>query len=765
MKSYYRSPQVEEGIRNVILQNRCGNRLSLLVHERHTDLEFLYKPNAFRRKDFRARNFSSRDNCTAIFPAFSFPEIGAAMVRQWDYDPFILRLGIEAEGGARNHLTIVNVPDENVFVVSARCPLLLALRPHGRFEESDGLLQERFRDRGEEIVSFVAFPGFEHNRFRLTDDGQAVLQIFENDCILIGAEENDAQVERVCRKLAGKTIQILEQETETCLAPVLQQGRMTLQADDALQRVLDVNRRMVWSGLDAGGACFGALNRIYHLIWTRDGSMTASALARAGWPDVVETWTPFLLANPSERLDDGGRRVREFLQLVGTRWTKTEDDGIYYAVLSLFTLAQASGPTRLLSDGTLADVLDILDHTIATRFDSERGLFGSDTLGEDTLAGSPYFGYDTVNGAFAASHQHVAGAPQLLRVFSLYQNINMYNCLMMAQVLISLTRDPRHAEKRERYAGLARTLATQLRQQFVNETGCYRSMCVLTDDGRETWSDTGDFWEYAWAVSAGPFFPDPVVALRSARKTVETWPTLKAYGYCPWNFLASILKEYGLSTAGYREMLDQQVREALTVSTKYPMPGLVTEYQGNIEGWRGLPFGAGSLVLSVCSLLVRALPLGLAVRASDLVDRVESYRWRCSCLDVVAEGSGDEVAGVRVNNRRLEGTLQLPESWLRMGRNDIVAERGVYRGGARLVASSAMLLDVQVNGTSVHYQLSCPVAADVIFEGLDASTTVTVASAEGQETLTLRPVAESGKQVASIPCVGEVTLVVSRPGR
>ena len=50
-KTIYREPQIEEGKHNVLLQNRCGNRLTLLVHDDHTDLEWVYKPNGFRRKD------------------------------------------------------------------------------------------------------------------------------------------------------------------------------------------------------------------------------------------------------------------------------------------------------------------------------------------------------------------------------------------------------------------------------------------------------------------------------------------------------------------------------------------------------------------------------------------------------------------------------------------------------------------------------------------------------------------------------------------
>ncbi len=762
MKSYYRTPDSEEGVHNLILQNRCGNRLTTQLFHNHTSLEVLYKPNAFRRKEYRARNFSNRDNCTALFAEFMLPEITATMVNHWGYDPFVTRLDIRTDSGASNVLTLVNLPNENCFVLSARCPLLLAIRAHEAFEVRDGLLCEHFVERGEEIVSYIAFPGMEANRYRRTDDGQYVLQIFEDDCVLIGGEENRYQVERLLHEMGGKSLTTYIADTERAIAPVMRQGALTLRDDADLQQVLDINRRMAWSGLDAGGACFGALNRIYHLIWVRDGAMAASTFARAGLPAIAEIWTPFLLANPSERRDEHGQVVREFLQIVGSRWTKTEDDGIYYAILSLFSLVQYCGDTRMLFDGMFEEILAILDHTIIARYDAQRCLFGSDTLGEDLLASNPYYGFDTVNGQMARS-QHAQDGPVITRAYSLYQNMNMFNCLQMAQVLLAIIGEE-HSYHRAHYAELSQTVAAMLREQFVNAAGCYRAMQVIYDDGTDAWLDfapKSDYWEYAWAVSVGPFLPDPAVSLRSARMAIAVWPTLKSYGYCPWNFLARYLKEYGLSSPAYRALLDQQVREALQCTERYPMPGLLTEYQGAVDGWRGLPFGAGSLNLSVTSQLLQSLPLGIAVRAGNLLDRIDDFRLRNARLTVTAIGNGDVVTGVTLNGTPLIGSLQLPENRLRLGHNTVTVERGESFAGFYLYSSSAMLLDVRCAGNILTYHFDCPVAAEVIFAGLSSSQEVKYRSEAGSGELHFSEIVDTGKSVAMIPVLGQVVITVA----
>jgi len=56
-----------------------------------------------------------------------------------------------------------------------------------------------------------------------------------------------------------------------------------------------------------------------------------------------------------------------------------------------------------------------------------------------------------------------------------------------------------------------------------------------------------------------------------------------------------------------RKPCDQELREALMLTKKYPMPGMVTEYAESTDGLRGLPFSAGSLMAAACAQVV-ALP-------------------------------------------------------------------------------------------------------------------------------------------------------------
>jgi hypothetical protein len=759
MQSIYRVPQTEEGKHNVILQNRCGNRLTVLFHDDGVELELTYKPNAYRRRDFRARNFSNRDNYTKLFADARLPEVQAGFVQQFSYDPFLTVVRTEAPSRASNVICFLNVADENVFGVTAHCPLVLCLRPHDRFAAEDGLLWERFTDRGEEIVSFVAFDGFEANRYRVLEDGRHVVQIMANEVVLLGGEESPYQMRRVLGLLGCMSREELIERTEEVIDPVVSRSRLAVR-EEPLQQVVDINRRVICSGLDEGGACFGALNRIYHLIWFRDGALTASQMALAGNPEIARIWAPFAVQNPSDYKEHGGTTCPEYLQLVGTPWTKREDDGLFYAVLSAYSAYQATGSDRFARSAFLRPLVDAVNYHVATRWNKELGMFGSDTMGETTLVSSERFGYDSVNGRMQTDEFHVVGEREVARTHSLYHNVNNYNVLRMMEALLAESPEV-EADTGQSYRKRADELERSIADAFRAEDGAYRAAHVVFSDGSSEWLgfEDGDQWEYAWAVSVGPFFPCLATALRSARVVREKWPGLRHYGYCPWNCVAGLLLECGMSGGELREMLAAEVEEALAVTEKYPMHGALTERYGVPNSWRALPFSAATFINTLTSCAIRGLPMGLAVRAIGLVDEVTDYTWRNCVIHAALQGDGDAVESVTVNGVGLRNTLQLPEATLRTGRNEVVVVRGAGERGPRLFGSDARLLGVRTGRKAVVYRMHSPTRADLVFEGLPAGARVDAQDASGQNLETvLQALDGTDRTVVTVRPAGDFTV-------
>jgi len=734
MDNYFRQPVMEEGDNNLILQNRCGNRLTLMFKPSGTDLEFVYKPNAFRRKEFVARNFSNRDNQTVLFPKFSMPDIRSTDAT-YEYDPFVSRIKINTPSGAKNTITTVNIPDENAFVISARSPLLLAFKPHSRFEVTDGLITEKFTERGEEIVSFISFPGIEQNRFRILADGTYVLQVLEKDVIIIGGEENLYQVNRLCRKMENFNLDELIARNETLIKPELAMSSIYCKNPDFM-KVLDINKRIIYSMIDEGGATFGALSRCYYLIWVRDGSMSTSLMARSGFPEFIPKWTSLALNNPSVMRRDDGTKVPEFSQLLGSRWSKSEDDGVFYATLSLFTNYQTTGNSELLHTDGFRILLESIDHFLEKTWDKNRRMIGSDTRGETSLKSSPYFGYDVVNGEmFRNMTKDDVSNTTILRSYSLYNQVNTYNLLLMANVLMALNPEMDKGRTRE-YNKLAGELKETIKSKFRNSAGNFYSGFELFTEGSEKWIPFGkdcDYWETAWANSLGPYFPVPEVQLSSAIEITNDWEKYRNYGYCPWNTLSRYLYEYGMSSADYEKMLSEQIKDALTLTKMYPMKGAVTEYQKQTEGWRALPFQIGALYYTLSAQIIQSMPMGIGVRASNLVDSIQNYKFKLAVINARQHGEGDVVKSYKINNREMPFSLQIPANMLRNGINTIEITRCKQSENLRLYSSTAELLSCDSEGSKLIYEFTNPVESQLVFDHADQVKYFRVTDQKGTE--------------------------------
>jgi hypothetical protein len=338
----------------------------------------------------------------------------------------------------------------------------------------------------------------------------------------------------------------------------------------------------------------------------------------------------------------------------------------------------------------------------------------------------------------------------------------MYNALRMADAILDASPALR-ARAAGRYAALARRLAEAIDSKFLGPEGVYRGDLLVFADGAREWVDfpQADYWEYAWAVSSGPFLPNLPAAVRSARMAARMWPGIRDYGYCPWNTLSRFLKEYGLPSEAYRKMLSDEVREALLETPKYPMRGALTEYYKWTDGWRGLPFSAGTFILSAAACLLQPLPMGLAVRASDLVDRIDNFHWRSARIDAAAGGRGDVVAAASINGRPLVGTLQVPETALRMGRNRIEVTRGQSFGGVRLYGSTAALITAEATKDRLTWHFASPADAQVVVEGFDRTKRIRALDAAGKAVeFRAEPLPDTGLTVLSLAAAGDFTVTV-----
>ncbi|HEX9996065.1 MAG TPA: hypothetical protein VGB45_02905, partial [Abditibacterium sp.] len=180
----------------------------------------------------------------------------------------------------------------------------------------------------------------------------------------------------------------------------------------------------------------------------------------------------------------------------------------------------------------------------------------------------------------------------------------------------------------------------------------------------------------------------------------------------------------------------------------------LTEYQKDIESWRGLPFSAGSFLFSLAGSLLQSLPAGLAVRAGGLVTEISDFRFRTARIAVESRGEGDGVAGWTINGREVHHTLQIPENVLRNGQNFIATQRGEY-SGFRLYSSSATLREVEKTEGGCIFNFSSPVPCELVFDNFERAKSVTVENDSGALDIPVQKLPATSLSLLSVSTVGD----------
>ncbi len=748
----------EEGLRNLAFPSPAGNRLECATHAEELRLRLFYNPHAGRRRDAASRAFSTRDIHTDAFAAMRIAELPDAAIAGISYDPFITGFQIQHASSARNTLRLLTFAEENAYALTATEGCALLLKPHTRFQIEESWLVEEFEDRGERLCSFTFFSGMLRNRVRELDDGWVAIQFFGREAIVFGAEENRAQMRRLHRKLARRTFDDLLVENEAVLAPLLAEGRPHL-ADTGVQRIADLNRRIILAGIDLGGGSYGGFNREYDLTWQRDGGLTSAEMAASGMSAPIRRWAPFSIANPAPFEMPDGTEHPLYSQLVGTRWCKRQEDGFYAATLSAFAHWRTTG--RL----PRHDTLDLLDAGLQTLLEltytppeddsaetSAAGLFSSNHRCERLVASASGIGTDPVNGHVLGKSgaAEVDGTP-VARLWSLYINILNWQALKMLSALATLSGDPRAT----RFTSLTETVEHTLLTRFRQPDGSWLAELAEYPDGSRRWIplEHGDEWEMNWALVMPPFTLDPATTAPFAVRVAEHFAEIKKFSHSPMALHAAFGAEYGNANQA-AQTLAYLTEDARTPEDFAPYAGAISERSGVTVGawpnWRPILFVVAPYLRAINAHALAPLPFGLAARSGHGIQAIDGVVFQNMSIDVRCEGEGDAVDSLTLNGCAVRGTLQLPSALLRPGeRNLLHIVRGTSRT-SRLYRSDGILREIRETADETLLILHFPIAGDLIWQGTPACTGHTFTPIPGSPGLFLTRLA-AGDHILKIP--------------
>ena len=301
--------------KTILSHGRLGVRIELNFNDEGV-LELWISPRAETSSASRDRNWSNRDDHTRLFDRIGLRDLSQQQFVRCDYDPFHIVVVFQHQT-----LHLISLYDEagvtlwfeNVQIVDFKSDK--ADTPLSRDAQTFAVSHP---DRGE-IFHFAAV--LESGKFThqlVTDEGRstyAAARLEANKTLaILGGLHEDRVLERA-QNVAQRGCNALLEHNEKLVNDALQSGHIELRDDKALQKLVDINRRVLLSQQDAQGAIRAALNRIYYLIWARDGAIIECFKAHAGWSEGVEKWSRFLLDNPLV-IEDEEPRGRTYGMLV-----------------------------------------------------------------------------------------------------------------------------------------------------------------------------------------------------------------------------------------------------------------------------------------------------------------------------------------------------------------------------------------------------------------------------------------------------------------
>lgn len=677
--------------KTILTHSPMGLRIEFNTHQEGL-LELWISPRPTTSRHSRDRNFSNRDDHTRLFDRMTFPGLSEKTFKKCDYDPFHVVVYFE-----RQTLHIVPSVSSAAVFIWAEETLKLDLKSDkadSPLRREERLFEIEHPDRGE-LFRYVAALGQGKGKFShqvTLDEGRSTYAraiVSPGQVMVIAGGVEGVAVTEAAESYAANDFKTLLQSNEQKIAESLAPGSFELCGRPDWQRLMDSSRRVLLGMEDKQGAVRAALNRIYYLIWVRDGSIIEAFQSYAGSRGPLEKWVEFLLENPT--LCPPPYEGKAFLMLANPI-TKWEEDGIFYAIWAVFTAWTQSGDVKWVKPEIVGLLREVMQWKERYIFNEKEGLFGRYFRCESPLEGCRDFGYDNAVGKITDDTPVMYEGKNIHRSYDLYINRFAHNAYVMLAAM-----DPVHAPEYEKKAS---ALEEKMRSWQSEPLPAY-GILEDSEGGKFLAKPYGlDPTDYIWACSIPPFSTEPWKEAATQTQLLRNM-TGKPHG----TFLAayfSLLQSIDPLDIAHDELdsaIDYAAKQCYRPGEFLPMPDTVVEMLDMKDGdpyhdVRPQAFSIGPWLATLIGRGLRRLPFGLSVRGNNLLKKIHRYEYRDSRLDVEFTGEGS-FTQLEVNGVKIPATLQIPEACLTSGSVKMkVHSSSVASEAPQLLSSSARLLGV-----------------------------------------------------------------------
>ncbi|MGE5557995.1 MAG: hypothetical protein ACM3WV_05210 [Bacillota bacterium] len=691
--------------KTVLMHNRMGIRIELNF-DRAGLMELWISPQAGKSLYYRDRNFSCRDDHTRIFDRIGFPGLKADHFVKCEYDPFYSIMKFK-----KQEMHVMTLFDKPVVV----CWFEKAQKVDLKSDKQDALAERnrnsfilKHPDRGKNFT-FAALMEEGAGAFRhqlQVDEGRSTYaraELAPRQRLAFAGEISAEPVAGFCRAVFQTDIKKMLADNERRIEEAVRPGTLYLRGRGNLQRLLNVNKRILLAMQDASGAIRAALNRIYYLIWVRDGAIIECYNGYSGWPEPLRKWTEFLLANPTE-IKGEEPEGRTFLMLVN-KITKWEEDGVFYAIWTAFTAWTQTGDGAFVSGSYLALLREAMDWLEKRCYNKETGLFRRYFYCESPFPGSRDDGFDNAVGLPIEYGSKRLRGKKVKSAEDFYINSYAYACYIMLAAMTS-------GGIAEAYLKKAGELAKLLKAFFTPETGELPPYGKIYAHDGSMFKAEGyglDMTDQVWGCSVALFYPEPWqlpgIRRRIMKDVLRRPDKFFLAGYFAACAAADLewIEEKALLKA-----FDYAAKRCYKPGKYLAMPYTIKEFANMPDGnpyhdVRPQAFSISPWLAAVAGLGLRRLPFGLAVRPNTVLKEIRDYEYRGTSITWKYMGKG-RFCRVILNGELLHHTLQIPEARLKPDSNDVqIQATGDKPAGPVLIGSTIRLEDVKADGGQIVY--------------------------------------------------------------
>ncbi len=682
----------KEGINGqsfVLMHNRKGIRIEQNLHRQK--LELWISPLAGKSLKASDRNFSNRDDQTCVFDRIGFPNLPYQKFVSCNYDAFHSTINYTS-----NKLHIVSIYDKQAVVIWFENDEIIDLKTDKLdiiTSKTNQSIVTTHAERGK-TLTFAALLGQGNGTFthqKIVEKGRSHysrIAIEANQMLVFVADESSEPIQNIASEIAATSQKLLLLQNEKLIENGLNTGILKVRNNPDLQKIIDVNKRIILSMQDESGAMRAALRYIYYLIWVRDGGMVFSYNAYTGWAQPLEKWLEYLLENPT--INAKGER---FFGQLTSPITKEEEDGPFYAIWSAYTYYTQTGKNKFLTDKYMSVLQDNILWLENNFYDSKKEMFFRYHYCESPYYKSPGDGFDDACGKPGGNNLSLWGKDTIVKGYDQYMNSICYaNYIMMS----AMSKSP----LKESYLAKAKKLGDKC-MNYYEMTKPFPSFgMVMNNRGKEIMTDSMGFDEtdHIWGLTVPPFLPNQA-DLQDIRLGFYNRQMAKPNDYFLSAFFSNIA---GMDSYIHGEkkliaaidyIIPQCIKPGQCLPMPYTIPEIVDVADCNVyHDVRPQPFSITAMLAAIANLGVRRSAFGIGVRPTTYLTTLEKYAYKNSIIDFKFEGNGDKIKSVFINNKPLLGSLQIPENLLLNGNNTVIVNGTIDTNNQSLLLESTVKL-------------------------------------------------------------------------